>query len=305
MKRLLILTLILSMLTSCFLVSCRQKQEDEPKQTTAAQTTAPTPEKGPPQMTTCMSFNILGVEGDPPGIPPGRKRFPYIVELINTYSPDIICFQEANHKPFNWYQSLIEEFTKDDMYGVRTFEEETGVEQTTVNGLMIFYKTEFFDLDESGGELFANNRNGKRGFHWVKLHDKRQDKTVFVSNTHWSINKDPAGITSEIAGDRDRTNQANTLLEFFRKKVGDNILFACGDYNCKKDSKWINILSSDIYKDGHMVKNLKMVGNVDHCFINPDAVRLLHYGYITDKFTMDGKEYRYSDHTPVFLRVRY
>lgn len=305
MKKLLISILVLSMLLSSFLISCRKKTSESPKETTQAQTTEPTPEKVTPQMTTCMSFNILGVDGEPPTIPPGRKRFPYVIELIRTYTPDIICVQEANHKPFDWYTSLTEEFTEDGTYGVRTFEEETGVQQTTVNGLMIFYKTEIFDLVESGGELFANNRNGKRGFHWVKLHDKRQDKDVFVTNTHWSINKDQAGNNSEAAGDKDRTNQANALLNFWNSTVKDNILFACGDYNCNMSSKWFGIASEGIYKDGKIVKKLDTVGNVDHCFINPNAVRLLHYGYITDKFTMDGKEYRYSDHTPVFVRVRY
>lgn len=305
MKRLLILALILSMMTSQLLISCQKKQNDTPEETTPSETTTPTPEKVTPKMTTCMSFNILGIDGDPPGMAPGRKRFPYVVELIRRYDPDIICIQEANHSPYDWCKTLSDEFCSDGTYGVTTYEQETGIEQTVVNGLMIFYKTEIFDLVESGGQVYKKNLNGKRGFHWVELHDKRQNKDVFVTNTHWSIDRDQKGNLSAEAGDADRTRQAEQLLSFWNETVKDNILFACGDYNCNMSSKWFGIVSEGIYKDGKIVKKLDTVGNVDHCFINPNAVRLLHYGYITDKFTMDGKEYRYSDHTPVFVRVRY
>lgn len=306
MKKLVLLILSASILLSTILCACQKKSDEQNTvDTTTVDTSVQEDTPKAPKMVTCMSFNILGVEGDSSGFAPGRKRFPKIIELIMQYEPDVICFQEANHKPFDWYQSLTDALTENDLYSVRTFEDETGVTQTTVNGLMIFYKNSCFELLESGGELYANNRNGKRGFHWVKLHDKTQDKDVFVTNTHWSIDKDQSDNPSTLAGDKDRTNQASTLLDFWNSTVKNNILFACGDYNCKKDSKWFLQLSEGIYQDGHIIKDLKMVGNVDHCFINPNVVRLLHYGYITDKFTMDGKEYRYSDHTPVFVRVRY
>lgn len=257
-----------------------------------------------PHFVTCLSYNILGAD-DVLSIPPAKIKAPYIAEQIKSFNTDIICIQEARMNSYDWRVDLTSRLASDGTYGVCTFYDETGVSQTLVNGLMIFYKTESFELVEKGGQLYQGIQNGKRGFIWVKLRDKANGKTVFAVNTHWSINRDSANNDSPQAGALDRQRESAQLLEFLKTKVGNEALFACGDFNCNKTSEWFLSLSSDIYRDGAVLLNKKLDQKIIHCFINPNAARIVNYEFFSQKFTYDGTEFRYSDHDPLFVRVEY
>ena len=252
---------------------------------------------------TCMSYNVLAAGGEPTDLPPDI-RYPYIKDFLVECKSDILCIQEAKEGEFNWYQHLPKDLMEHIDYNYVCYKELSGNNHRTSTGQIIFYKTEIFDLVDSGYQKYTDTEKQNRVFIWAKLYDKVAQKNVYVVNTHWSINWDSQGNVSAAAGDEHRTKQANELLAFIKENVKDDILFACGDYNCRNNSKWMQILCGDIYKDGGVVL-VKGVGNVDQCIINPNAMKIISYEYVKLKLNYGGIEYRYSDHDPLLVRVRY
>jgi endonuclease/exonuclease/phosphatase family metal-dependent hydrolase len=304
MKKLLV-SLICVLLSGFTLFSCSDPKDPGISKETSAQIKETQTNPKPKQhFVTCMSYNILNAGGEADDLPPPAVRYPYILDFLLEYKTDILCLQEVASGGRNWFLNLPKDLEAQIDYSHISYKALSGNDHQTSTGLFIFYKNEIFDLVDSGYQTYTDTEKQTRVFIWAQLYDKVSQKTVFVTNTHWSINWDSQGNTSAEAGDEHRTKQANELLAFFKDKVGDNVLFACGDYNCRNDSKWAQILASDVYKDGGTVL-LKGRGGVDMCFINPGAASIRHYEYIKLRFNYGGTECRYSDHNPLLVRVRY
>ena len=288
---------------------------------------------------TCMSFNILGCDDAGKDLyAPSEIRCEYIADYLCKMKTDIVGIQEAgsHHRLYDWITNLSQRIDDNGLYSVAKMDDEKEFYATTQTfedkkvplsvGLIILYKKDKFDLIERGAHRYSTDELQERYFQWVHLRDKLNGRDIFVTNTHWSVNWDKNGKVSLEAGAIHRTKQANELREFWESKVGNNILFATGDYNSRQDSEWIALAGSGIYKRSDAVgdKDWGLGDHIDHIFINPNVVTVDDLRFLD--CTMDanlikgrhtalhfwfapGKQYekfrfdRMSDHNPLLLTV--
>lgn len=288
---------------------------------------------------TCMSFNILGVdEAGKDLYAPSEIRCECIARYLSEMKTDIVGIQEAgsHHRLYNWMENLSRRIDENGVYDVAKIDDDEEFTATTQTfedkkvplsvGLIILYKKDKFDLIERGAHRYSTDELQERYFQWVHLRDKENDRDIFVTNTHWSINWDKNGKVSPEWGAIYRTKQANELRSFWEEKVGNNILFATGDYNCRQDSDWALLAENGIYKQAVNVgdKDWNLGDHIDHIYINPDATSVedlrfldctmdtstvkgrhtgLYFWYSKDKVYEKLKFDRMSDHNPLLLTV--
>lgn len=266
---------------------------------------------------TCMSFNILGIDEAGTDIySPSEIRAEYIAGFLDRQRTDIVGIQEAgsHHGLYDWINNFGEKIRKRGFYSIAAMGDEEEYTNTTHTfpdkkvslsaGLMILYNKEKFELIERGAHRYSSDESQERYFQWVHLKDKNCGKDVFVTNTHWSINFNKYGKVSEEAGAEHRTKQANELREFWETKVGNNILFATGDYNCRQDSDWIKLAEQGIYKQVETASNkdFEIGDHIDNIFVNPELVTIedLHFS----KERMDVSAIK-SQTSPLYLCYPY
>lgn len=288
---------------------------------------------------TCMSFNILGVdEAGKDLYAPSEIRCECIARYLSEMKTDIVGIQEAgsHHRLYNWMENLSRRIDENGVYGVAKIDDDEEFTATTQTfedkkvplsvGLIILYKKDKFDLIERGAHRYSTDELQERYFQWVHLRDKENDRDIFVTNTHWSINWDKNGKVSPEWGAIYRTKQANELRSFWEEKVGNNILFATGDYNCRQDSEWIKLAESGIYKQAGNLgdKDWNLGDHIDNIFINPNVAEVedlrfldctldttsvqgrhtgLYFWYSKDKVYDNLRFDRMSDHNPLLLTV--
>ena len=258
---------------------------------------------------TCMSFNILGVDhaGNELYLP-SEIRAEYIAKYLHSIKTDIVGIQEAgaHHRLYDWmtnFSSMISDFNFYDV--VKIGDEEAFVKTTTTfsdkkvplsAGLMILYRKDKFELIERGAHRYSSTEKQERYFQWVHLKDKSNGKDIFVTNTHWSINWDENGKVSKEAGAIHRTKQSNELREFWNNKVGNNVLFATGDYNCFQNSEWIHLAENDIYKQVETAtdKDWALGDHIDNIFINPQVSTVEDLRFLHDKIDISSVKARHA-----------
>lgn len=261
----------------------------------------------------CMSFNVLGFENE--GYLPVAQRAKYMETYLNESRMDLIGLQEAGNRDYNWQEDFTQRIVGEGIYKAvtigteKTYKEQTAeeVEGRVSNsvGLIILYKEKRFELLESGSQRYSSTENQERHFQWAKLKDKKTDKIVFMTNTHWSIDWDENGKVSREAGDAHRTKQANELREFWEKNVGDHLLFATGDYNCTQNSEWLQLASTEVYKRADAVTGKDSGVHINHIFVNSEHVNILDYQLLKDKIEIKDDLYDYSDQEPLVVTVTY
>ncbi len=264
----------------------------------------------------CMSYNILGVEGYE-GYLPVEIRAQYLQTYLNESGMDLIGLQEAGSHDYDWQVYFVNKLERDGVYKAVTIGAEKAYDEQATRyppyppgrvsnsaGLIILYKPERFELLESGSQRYTDTEKQERHYQWAKFTDTYTGETVFMTNTHWSINWDENGKVSEEAGDQHRTKQANELRTFWEEKVGDSLLFATGDYNCQQNSKWLQLAAHGVYKPVDII-----VGNeelhIDHIFLNTERVEVVEHKFLNDRIVLDDGEHRYSDHDPFVVTVKY
>lgn len=264
----------------------------------------------------CMSYNILGVEGYE-GYLPVEIRAQYLQTYLNESGMDLIGLQEAGSHDYDWQEYFVNKLERDGVYKAVTIGAEKAYDEQASRyppyppgrvsnsaGLIILYKPDRFELLESGSQRYTDTEKQERHYQWAKFTDTYTGETVFMTNTHWSINWDENGKVSEEAGDQHRTKQANELRTFWEEKVGDSLLFATGDYNCRQNSKWLQLAAQGVYKPVDII-----VGNeqqhIDHIFLNTDRVEVVEHKFLNDRIVLDDGEHRYSDHDPFVVTVKY
>lgn len=206
-----------------------------------------------------MSFNVLEYEGTGVYAQP-VDRGPMVVQTIASFLPDIIGIQEAAdarnlNGNFDWNDYLVTELGKLG-YSCRylTQEEEKPSTMTIGAGLMIFFKSERFDLLDHGSALYVSDgKNGtyaewegfsrvdsSRYYHYVKLWDKVHQNHLYTFNTHLSVpvsslkNSDGTYATKDqrtMLANITRTKQAEQLATAMEEMGGNCPVFATGDYN--------------------------------------------------------------------------
>ncbi len=258
---------------------------------------------------TCLSFNVLL---DGANYPPAAERQPHVVKIINDVSADIVGLQEAGRDSSRDWPGYIEKNMSSE-YAYQPIDADADYTDGHMNGtggLIILYKKERFEKLDSGAFKYSDNENQRRWFHWVKLKDKKTNKTVFVTNTHWSIDRDSTGAASAAAGDSHRSKQANELMNFWKKNVKNgDLLFATGDYNCKVGSKWGQMVSRNGFEESATVCGTASVtmaeSKIDHCFVNTNSVEVWDAQMLSVDYTVGGTTKKCSDHQPYLIEVSY
>lgn len=261
----------------------------------------------------CMSFNVLGFENE--GYLPVVQRAKYMETYLNESEMDLIGLQEAGNHDYDWQEDFTKRLEDKGIYKAVTIgAEQTYKEQRSCEaedrvsnsaGLIILYKAKRFELLESGSQRYSSTENQERHYQWAKLKDKKTHKIVFMTNTHWSIDWDENGQVSREAGDAHRTKQANELRAFWEEKVGDNLLFATGDYNCTQDSEWLQLASTEVYMLADAVTEKDSGVHINHIFVNSDLVDVLDYQLLQDKIQLEDDSHSYSDQEPIIVTVDY
>ena len=255
----------------------------------------------------CMSFNILGCDTHNDGWELPAERLTYIMETIRREDPDLLGIQEACDaccKPekraercgedWNWCNIMLKS-VKELGYDAVVLRDQQGFakERMTIGcGLIIYYKKDRFDLLEEGCEVYGDPG---RYFLWVKLLDKKYDRKVLFTNTHFSINPRLGEAKCAAAGEAHRTTQAHKLAKFWLKNCeADTALFATGDYNSIPTATCQTLLRSLQFKpsqvvaeksDEHGTMHLrKMAYTIDYCYINTTAQIVKEYKVCVDHF---------------------
>lgn len=296
---------------------------------------------------TCISFNILGideadvlgVEGSETGLyAPSGVRAGYIADFLERSGADIVGIQEAgsHHGLYDWQTNFGGMIEKSGRYGIVNIGNEPEYIRTTTTfadkkvplsaGLMILYLKSRFELADSGAHRYSSKESQERYFQWAHLRDITDGRSVFVTNTHWSINRDENGRFSPEAGAANRTLQAEELLDFWKKEVGDNILFATGDYNCPVSAGCLSLLEKDIYRraENATEPHTQLGPHIDNIFINSQLVNVTdchfskekidlstlrpvlspaYYWFMKEKQNAPHRFDRMSDHNPFIVTV--
>ena len=260
----------------------------------------------------CMTFNVLGVQKD--GYEDPAVRAPKIANYILEEKVDLAGIQEAGHNgtDYDWTDGFCRMVCQDETYAAVKIGDDADYRKNSTHyqkygqvsnsaGLIILYKTARFELLESGVQAYTSTESQERWFQWVKLRDKKTDEVVFMTNTHWSVDLNQNGTADTEAGDEHRTKQANELLAFWQDTVGENLLFATGDYNCDSSSKWLTALGSGNYKeaDAAIARAASLERHIEHVFVNAKevTVKACHFSENCDP--------SYSDHMPLITKVSY
>lgn len=235
------------------------------------------------------------------------SRFPYIKQLINTHSWDIIGIQEAREKQLEdlatlpGYQAVGQKRSSD--------------EEAEYNPIL--FKTELFELLETqtywlspSGEVnsLAEEWDAAypRIFTLARLKMKETGQTLTVLNTHFDH-------TSEKA----RHKSSELIAEKVKALNRDEPLFLTGDFNGERQERFYDTLSY-VLRDAELesphqigpdvtctlvtfdyIPKWEDMVKIDYIFIN-EHVEVIKTETLTDKFN----GYYPSDHFPVSLSCR-
>ena len=261
----------------------------------------------------CMSFNILGIDGYD-GYLPVELRAQHMQTYLNESGMDLIGLQEAGSHDYDWQEYFVSKIERDGIYKAVTIGAEKAYDEQASRypagrvsnsaGLIILYKADRFELLESGSQRYSSTELQERHYQWAKFTDTYTGETVFMTNTHWSIDWDEFGKVSAEAGDKHRTTQANELRAFWEEKAGDSLLFATGDYNCQQNSQWLQLAAEGAYKPVDIIMG-NAEQHIDHVFVNTDRVEVVDHAFLNDRIVLENGEHRYSDHDPFVVTVKY
>jgi len=285
----------------------------------------------------CMSFNILACDTHDAGYELPEKRISYVIETIRDQLPDLIGVQEACDQAcapsekrdarcgkFNWCEEMLSAVPPLG-YTALPIRAQKGFERDKQNigcGLIIYFKSERFEILSDGCECYAHNP--VRYFQWVKLKDKEFDREILFTNTHFSINQKVGETKSALAGDGYRIVQAVKLANFWFKNCDEKTaLFATGDYNSQPHSNAQAMLRSLRFQpsqllaersDEYATMNFAKTGTyiLDYCYVNPTAQDVREYKVVRTHFYVTESDLRRypkagyaSDHRAIMTYCNY
>ncbi len=257
--------------------------------------------------TTCMSFNVLAYDTHNVGYDTPEVRLNYIESTINKYDADLIGTQElmGPHTNNAGYDS-VKELTKrlSSKYGFCSALDDKGFTLSALtigSGLVIFYRLDRFEVKDRGCKVYSNDAN--RHYQWVKFFDKQENVTIFMTNTHFSIN--PSGDST--AGQKIRNQQAGELLNFWKNNCGEKFpLYATGDYNHRKtEAAYATLSSSNFVSSRDVAQTNSGDSSIDFIYINNSVQGCYRYYEVVDTFEPAGvpatglAKYKASDHNAI------
>lgn len=232
------------------------------------------------------------------------KRFN---QLVQTYTPDIMCIQEVT----NTWSKLLDGIFSSTYTMVGEFD--GGPDSTQGNKVAILFRTERFELIDSGTFWLSDTpqevskyegSKTKRICTWTLLKEVEIGKTFLVCNTHLDTNSDEV-----------RLAQYQVIYQQLGEKFSQYPTIFTGDFNSTPDGEvyaqltktfqdpHISALTKSHLGDGTSHGYGKVTGRrIDYCFYNEKFVaedyRVLtedfggyvsdHYGVMT-KYTFNSK----------------
>lgn len=246
---------------------------------------------------TVMSYNVY-VAGTGNRSPANRSEG--VLYNLRNVMPDVFGLQEADYA---WMQRIIAGMSEYSYVGRGREKKETNGEYSPV-----FYKTDKYDLVDSGTFWFSNTPDKasiawgtafKRICTWAVLSDKETGFTFGVFNSHWDH-------ISHIS----RNNSANLLLKKIEEYAPDMPVIITGDFNCKTNTVAYQTLVENGFSDSMYVAPETMdIGTyhgytknstegelpIDHIMFKDAFGYANTYRTITDKYN----DIYPSDHFPI------
>lgn len=235
-----------------------------------------------------------------------KDRAPVCAALIRFHQFDIVGTQEGLRHQLDDLQAALPGYA---FYGLGRDDAKSQGEHSA-----IFYKKDRFLVKDSG-DFWLSEKPSAPGFgwdakhnricSWLKLVDKKAQKTIFVFNVHY----DHQGVVA-------RTESSKLILQKIAAIAGKGPVILMGDFNGNHQSEWYTMIQqSTALKDTYTLASDPYVPNgsfnafrpfpqskdiIDHIFISK-PFRVSRYGILTD--TYHGKFP--SDHFPVLATLEY
>lgn len=251
----------------------------------------------------CISFNVLSYDTHNVGYAEPAERAELVVDFLREQNADLVGLQEVtNAHGYDWVKTIREGLS--DLYDIRMVTEEEGevpyTSMSIATGLMFLYRKDRFELKESGGFEYWDD---SRACHWIRLLDKKANRELYFTNTHFSID----GGSYE-NGNLLRCGEAIELLTFWKNTVGDLPLFATGDYNaqCYDDPHLLVLQKSSFRPSCDVALESDGASTLDFCYVNTKATEVERYHFLDKSFAgEDGQYLEMSDHNPVLTVAVY
>ncbi len=261
-----------------------------------------------------MTFNVAGSNGEP------EKRYAKILEVIGSYEPDIVGFQEFNSAQ---HSNVMDPLLREG-YGVVARKHSSG----TYNQTPIAYRKDKFDLVEGGVEWLDGRYTGTntKSISWAVLKDKATGKTFGVINLHGAVvSTDYKGYENMSATERNkivnewRIDNVRQMLEIetrLKATHGEIAFFFTGDFNFNNSSDAYNATKRAGLTEAEVSATLDKMPNIatyhgfsdapaasgksiDHIFYRAEkAWAVRHYVAGQEAFEITS-----SDHFAVFADV--
>lgn len=239
---------------------------------------------------------------------PAEARKDNMYKVYETYTPDIIGFQEVEH---TWYKSgMLEKLAK-----------EYTLIGTSMCDNFVFVPLAFkkkYKLKANGFEYLDYTTDASKSITWAVLSE--EDKTFAVCNTHfWWM----AGEEHDLVREKNAAQLAK-LMKALAKRF-DCPVFAFGDMNCRRSSGVfakvypnagiLPLYDEAVEKDdvsshhGDPVKNPdgSFTGrktdkdhtySIDHIVGFGEGYKVLSYKIVEDQFALNA-----TDHSPVYADI--
>ncbi len=236
-----------------------------------------------------------------------KDRAPVVTSLIRFHGFDLLGTQEGLENQLQDISTALPGYAR---YGVGR---DDGIDKGEHSA--IFYRTDRFTLLDKG-DFWLSETPGKpslgwdatcckRICSWVKLHDKKANKDLWVFNAHY-----------DHQGTKAREESSKLVLQKMREIAGNGIAIFMGDLNGGHGTAWYRTLSgSDVLQDTYddvahpyatgpsfngFGKQLSGNEVIDHIFTTGNFT-VVRWGILTDSY--HGKYP--SDHFPVLAEISY
>lgn len=252
------------------------------------------------QEVSTMTYNIrLNIASDGENAWPLRKE--YLAAQIKFYDPDFFGVQEALPEQMNFLKEQFSDYTA-------LGEGREGKNKGEYSAL--FYKTEKFNLEESG-MFWLSKTPEKVSTGWDAalprvctyglFRLKEGDKKIWVFNTHF-----------DHVGQEARVNSAQLILDKIKELNTENYpVVVMGDLNVEPDNEVIATFEKEM-NDAHEVSQQPAFGpkgtfngfhfdepvtrRIDYIFVSKSGLKVIKYAILSDS-----KDLKYpSDHLPVY-----
>ena len=252
----------------------------------------------------CMSFNVLSYDTNDENFAEPAERSPLVTAFIMEQNCDIVGLQEVSESDgYNWVKAIAEGVGQRYHFRMLTQEEDSAYTRMGIAaGLMILYRKDRFELRDSG--CFEYFEDANRYYQWVKLWDRKAQRELFVTNTHFSI--DPNWNPEY--GNIMRTDEAKELAEFWEGTVRATPLFATGDYNSYEyDDPHLLELQTSVFQPSSLVaESLEGSSTIDFVYLNTLSMQCTRHLYLSSAYTdAAGDRVEMSDHRPVVAYAKY